>query len=163
NAASDLRSRRARHRRKEPSRDARTTRGCHGRASGRSYAFELMRKRRARYTPAMPETERTRARRVLVTGGAGFIGSFLVAPLLARGYAVRVLDNLDAQVHGADAEPTLPRDVDFRRGDVRDRGACAAALDGVDAVVHCAAAVGVAQSLYRVEHYVDVNVRGTAT
>lgn len=101
--------------------------------------------------------------RVLVTGGAGFIGSFAVEGLLARGHTVRVLDNLDPQVHGAGVTPSIPSDVDFRRVDIRDRAACAAALDGVDAVVHCAAAVGVAQSLYRVEHYVDVNVRGTAT
>src|SRR5262249_1442273 len=53
--------------------------------------------------------------------------------------------------------------IEFRRADIRDRAACVAALEDVDAVVHCAAAVGVAQSLYRVEHYVDVNVRGTAT
>ena len=100
---------------------------------------------------------------VLVTGGAGFIGSFVVEALLARGHRVRVLDALDPQVHGDHPEPEIPSGVDFRRADVRDRAACAAALDGVDAVVHCAAAVGVAQSLYRVEHYVDVNVRGTAT
>jgi dTDP-L-rhamnose 4-epimerase len=101
--------------------------------------------------------------RVLVTGGAGFIGSFLVEGLLARGHAVRVLDSLDPQVHGTDPRPVLPPAVEFHRADIRDRAACAAALDGVDAVIHCAAAVGVAQSLYRVEHYVDVNVRGTAT
>jgi dTDP-L-rhamnose 4-epimerase len=101
--------------------------------------------------------------RVLVTGGAGFIGSFAVERLIARGHAVRVLDSLDPQVHGANATPTLAPGLDFRQADIRDRTACASALDGVDAVIHCAAAVGVAQSLYRVEHYVDVNVRGTAT
>ena len=101
--------------------------------------------------------------RVLVTGGAGFIGSFAVEGLLGRGYEVRVLDSLDPQVHGQDAVPAFPEGVEFRRGDVRDRATCVAALEGVDAVIHCAAAVGVAQSLYRVEHYVDVNVRGTAT
>jgi dTDP-L-rhamnose 4-epimerase len=101
--------------------------------------------------------------RVLVTGGAGFIGSFLVEALAARGDAVRVLDSLDPQVHGPDPGPAFPPGVEFRRADVRDRRACAAAVEGVDAVIHCAAAVGVAQSLYRVEHYVDVNVRGTAT
>src|SRR5438132_420113 len=74
-----------------------------------------------------------------------------------------MLDSLDPQVHGPECGPRLPPDVQFHRGDVRDRAACAEALDGVDVVVHCAAAVGVAQSLYRVEHYVDVNVRGTAT
>ncbi len=100
---------------------------------------------------------------VLVTGGAGFIGSFVVEGLVGRGYCVRVLDNLDPQVHGQHSTPLVPAGVDFRRADVRDRRACADALDGVEAVVHCAGVVGVAQSLYRIEHYVDVNVRGTAT
>lgn len=101
--------------------------------------------------------------RVLVTGGAGFIGSFVCERLVAEGHEVRVLDNLDAQVHASGAPPYLPPAVDFRLGDIRDRTACRSALEGADAVVHCAGAVGVAQSLYRVEHYVDVNVRGTAT
>ncbi len=104
----------------------------------------------------------TAALRILVTGGAGFIGSFVVDRLLADGHAVRVLDSLDPQVHG-DAPPALPSGVEFHHGDVRDRDACAAAVRGVDAVVHCAAAVGVAQSLYQPARYVDVNVRGTAT
>jgi dTDP-L-rhamnose 4-epimerase len=101
--------------------------------------------------------------RILVTGGAGFIGSFVVDRLLAAGYAVRVLDILDPQVHPEGQPAYVPSAVHFVRGDVRDRATCAAALDDVDGVVHAAAAVGVAQSLYRVEHYVDVNVRGTAT
>src|SRR5262245_7875688 len=101
--------------------------------------------------------------RVLVTGGAGFIGSFVVDRLLAAGHAVRVLDNLGSQVH-PDGVPTyLASDAEMHRGDLRDRAAVERALDGVDAVVHAAAAVGVGQSLYKVEHYVDVNVRGTAT
>jgi dTDP-L-rhamnose 4-epimerase len=101
--------------------------------------------------------------RVLVTGGAGFIGSFLVDRFLASGHEVRVLDSLDSQVHpeGTPAGPAAGADV--RVGDIRDRTQCAEALAGVDVVVHAASAVGVAQSLYRVEHYVDVNVRGTAT
>jgi dTDP-L-rhamnose 4-epimerase len=101
--------------------------------------------------------------RILVTGGAGFIGSFVVDRLLAAGHAVRVLDNLDPQVHPDGRPAHVPSAVHFVQADVRDRDACAAALEDVDAVVHAAAAVGVAQSLYRVEHYVDVNVRGTAT
>jgi dTDP-L-rhamnose 4-epimerase len=104
--------------------------------------------------PATPE-------RVLITGGAGFIGSFLAERFVADGLAVRVLDNLDPQVH-AQAPASLPAAVDVRVGDVRDKAAVAAALDGVDVVVHAAAAVGVAQSLYRVQHYVDTNVGGTA-
>ena len=100
---------------------------------------------------------------VLVTGGAGFIGSFVVDRLLAAGHAVRILDSLDPQVHPAGRPGYLAGAAEFCHGDVRDRAAVERALDGIDAVVHAAAAVGVGQSLYKVEHYVDVNVRGTAT
>jgi len=100
--------------------------------------------------------------RILITGGAGFIGSFLADHLVARGNPVRVLDNLDSQVH-PDGWPTwLNTGVERIRGDVRDKAVVARALDGIDVVVHCAAAVGVAQSLYRVQHYIDTNVGGTA-
>jgi len=101
--------------------------------------------------------------RVLVTGGAGFIGSFVVDRLLAAGHTVRVLDNLDPQVHPEGAPAYLAAEAELVRGDVRDRGLLERAVADADAVVHAAAAVGVGQSLYRVEHYVDVNVRGTAT
>ena len=101
--------------------------------------------------------------RVLVTGGAGFIGSFVVDRLLAAGHTVRVLDNLDPQVHPEGAPAYLAAGAELVRGDVRDRGLLERAVVDADAVVHAAAAVGVGQSLYRVEHYVDVNVRGTAT
>ena len=100
---------------------------------------------------------------VLVTGGAGFIGSFVTDRLLAAGHTVRVLDILDPQVHPAGAPSYLAPGAELVVGDVRDAATLRRALDGVDAVVHAAAAVGVAQSLYRVEHYVDTNVRGTAT
>jgi len=100
---------------------------------------------------------------VLVTGGAGFIGSFVVDRLLAAGHAVRVLDSLDPQVHPDGRPAYLAPGAELIVGDVRDRAGVERALDGIDAVVHAAAAVGVAQSLYKVEHYVDVNVRGTAT
>jgi len=100
---------------------------------------------------------------VLVTGGAGFIGSFVVDRLLANGHAVRVLDSLDPQVHPGGPPAYLAPGAELIVADVRDQGAVRRALDGVDAVVHAAAAVGVGQSLYKVEHYVDVNVRGTAT
>jgi len=101
--------------------------------------------------------------RLLVTGGAGFIGSFLCERFLSAGHQVRVLDNFDPQVHPDGVHHHLPPQVDLRRGDVRDRAACESAIDGIDVVVHGAAAVGVAQSLYRIEHFVDVNVRGAAT
>jgi dTDP-L-rhamnose 4-epimerase len=100
---------------------------------------------------------------VLVTGGAGFIGSFLVDRLLTTGHQVRLLDNLDPQVHPLGRPSYLPPEADLLVGDVRNRQDCTKALEGIDVVVHAAAAVGVAQSLYKVEHYVDVNVRGTAT
>src|SRR5215813_231574 len=100
---------------------------------------------------------------VLVTGGAGFIGSFVVDRLLAAGHSVRVFDNLDPQVHPDGRPSYLAREAELVVGDVRDADRLRSALAGVDAVVHAAAAVGVGQSLYRVEHYVDVNVRGTAT
>jgi dTDP-L-rhamnose 4-epimerase len=102
---------------------------------------------------------------ILVTGGAGFIGSHLVDLLLTRGYRVRVLDNLEPQVHGESGRVPdyLSREAEFIRGDVRDRAALEAALVGVDAVVHDAAMVGVGQSQYQVHRYIDTNVMGTAT
>jgi dTDP-L-rhamnose 4-epimerase len=105
---------------------------------------------------------------VLITGGAGFIGSHLCDALLDAGWSVRVLDNLSPQVHGPAARQAgrpeyLDERVDLHRGDVRDRGAVEAALGDVDAVVHLAAAVGVGQSMYEVRHYTDVNNIGTAT
>ena len=102
--------------------------------------------------------------RVLVTGGAGFIGSHMVDLLLERRHKVRVFDNLEPQVHGEiDAPPAyLNRDAEFIRGDVLDRAALLKALDGVDAVIHDAAMVGVGQSQYQVLRYTNVNTTGTA-
>lgn len=102
--------------------------------------------------------------RVLVTGGAGFIGSHLADALLERGYRVRVLDSLAAQVHGPEAPfpDYLHPAVERVRGDVRSRADVKRALAGVDAVFHFAAAVGVGQSMYQIEQYTDINNRGTA-
>jgi len=99
--------------------------------------------------------------KVLVTGGAGFIGSHLVDRLLAEGAEVRVLDSLDPQVH-AGQEAYLSADAELVEGDVRDHDAVRGALEGVDRVVHLAAAVGVGQSMYQIEHYTSVNAIGAA-
>jgi dTDP-L-rhamnose 4-epimerase len=101
---------------------------------------------------------------VLVTGGAGFIGSHLADELLAHGYTVRALDNLSPQVHGSAAERPAYLDprVDLVVGDVTDPRDVAAALNGADAAVHLAAAVGVGQSMYQAAHYTRTNNLGTA-
>jgi dTDP-L-rhamnose 4-epimerase len=101
---------------------------------------------------------------VLITGGAGFIGSHLADELLAHGLRVRVLDNLAAQVHGAGGRRPdyLDAEVELVQGDVCDPDAVRAALRGVDAVYHFASAVGVGQSMYEVVHYTRVNNMGTA-
>jgi dTDP-L-rhamnose 4-epimerase len=100
---------------------------------------------------------------ILITGGAGFVGRRLAQSLLAEGHRVTVLDTLSAQVHGpASAIPAELAGATFVRGDVRDTARLGKALSGVDAVAHLAAETGVGQSMYQVEHYVDVNDRGTA-
>jgi dTDP-L-rhamnose 4-epimerase len=101
--------------------------------------------------------------RVLITGGAGFIGSHLADRLLAEGHEVRALDNLDPQVHATGERPDyLDAAVDLHVGDVRDHEAVGRALDGIDAVYHFAAAVGVGQSMYEIERYTSVNAIGAA-
>jgi dTDP-L-rhamnose 4-epimerase len=103
-------------------------------------------------------------RQVLITGGAGFIGSHLADELLRQGYQVRVLDCLIDQVHGPERRRPayLDSEVELLVGDVCDRQAVDRALDGVDAVFHFAAAVGVGQSMYELAHYTRVNNLGTA-
>lgn len=102
--------------------------------------------------------------RILVTGGGGFIGSHLCDFLIANGCRVRVLDNLEAQVHGRVNRPTyLSSEAEFIRGDVLDRRSVLSALAGIDAVFHFAAMVGVGQSQYQIERYTKTNVLGTST
>jgi dTDP-L-rhamnose 4-epimerase len=102
--------------------------------------------------------------KVLITGGAGFIGSHVADELLAHGFKVRVLDTLAAQVHGDSGRRPdyLDPQVEVVVGDVTDRDVLSRALQGVDAVYHFAAAVGVGQSMYEVAHYTRVNNLGTA-
>ena len=102
--------------------------------------------------------------RYLITGGAGFLGSYVADALLAGGHQVRALDNLSPQVHGEGGlRPAyLDPEVELLVGDVRDPEKVQQALRGVDAVVHFAAAVGVGQSMYRIAEYTSVNNLGTA-
>jgi dTDP-L-rhamnose 4-epimerase len=102
--------------------------------------------------------------KVLITGGAGFIGSHVADELLAHGFKVRVLDTLAAQVHGDSGRRPdyLDPQIEVMVGDVTDREVLSSALQGVDAVYHFAAAVGVGQSMYEVAHYTRVNNLGTA-
>src|SRR3990172_12873776 len=102
--------------------------------------------------------------RILVTGGAGFVGSFLVDELIARGHRVRIFDSLEVQVHGAERRPPayLNPDAEFIQGDVRDREALKKAIQGVDVVFHLAAKVGVGQSMYQISEYTEANTLGGA-
>jgi len=100
---------------------------------------------------------------VLVTGGAGFIGSHLVDALVERGHRVRVLDALVPQVHGEGAAPSnVNPAAEFIQGDVCDRALIDKSLEGIDVVYHEAAEVGVGQSMYEIERYVRANDLGTA-
>jgi dTDP-L-rhamnose 4-epimerase len=103
------------------------------------------------------------ARTILITGGAGFIGSHLAREFLSAGYQVRVLDNLDPQVHGEATRPSyLDPNVELLSGDVCDRDRLRTALRGVDLVCHLAAKVGVGQSMYEIARYTEANELGTA-
>lgn len=99
-------------------------------------------------------------RNILVTGGAGFIGSFLVDRLIKEKYRVRILDNLEEQVHQGQIPTYLNKQAEFIKGDARDFDTFQEALKGIDAVFHLAAAVGVAQSNYQINKYIDINVGG---
>ena len=106
--------------------------------------------------------------RVLITGGAGFIGSNVALRLIEKGYEVVVIDSLSEQIHGSDPDKTSPlfcsiKDkVSFIKGDICNRELLENTLDDVDYVIHLAAETGTGQSMYEIKRYVDVNIGGTA-
>ncbi|MCW2411749.1 MULTISPECIES: NAD-dependent epimerase/dehydratase family protein [unclassified Sphingobium] len=100
--------------------------------------------------------------RILITGGAGFIGSHLTRLALEAGRTVRVLDNLSPQIHGDNAVFEAVPGVDFIKGDVTVREDLERALAGISTVVHLAAETGTGQSMYEIERYYRTNVQGTA-
>lgn len=104
---------------------------------------------------------------ILITGGAGFIGSNLALKLVSRGYSVTVLDNLSEQIHGANPEKSslyqsILGKVIFIKGDITQRKDVEQAIEGQDAIIHLAAETGTGQSMYSIEKYNHVNVSGTA-
>ena len=101
-------------------------------------------------------------KQVLITGGAGFIGTHLTQSLLERGYGVIVLDNLSPQIHGADYAFPAQAGVRFIKGDVRNKADWEEALQEANIVVHYAAETGTGQSMYEVHRYIEHNISGTA-
>lgn len=105
---------------------------------------------------------------ILITGGAGFIGSNLSLKLIKLGYSVTILDNLSKQIHGENPEKTSPLyqnilgKVNFIKGDITNRNDVEKALENQDAIIHLAAETGTGQSMYEIEKYSNVNVSGTA-
>ena len=101
-------------------------------------------------------------KRILVTGGAGFVGSHLVDALLAQGHEVRVYDNLTPQVHAEGLPGYFPSGAELLQGDMRHQERVRDAVRNVDVIFHLAAAVGVGQSMYEISHYMGANTQGTA-
>lgn len=101
-------------------------------------------------------------KKILITGGAGFVGSHLADALLERGHTVRVYDSLSPQVHPSGIPSYLSPEIEFIEGDVRDPERLADAVSGVDVIFHLAAAVGVGQSMYEIARYMSANTLGTA-
>lgn len=102
--------------------------------------------------------------KVLITGGAGFVGLRVARGLLRQGSQVRILDNFSPQIHATDVLPgDLAPHVELIKADIRNRDAMAKALKGVDVIVHLAAETGTGQSMYEIDRYFSVNVQGTAT
>lgn len=101
-------------------------------------------------------------KRVLITGGAGFVGSHLADALLRHGHTVRIFDNLTPQVHPNGWPEYLSPEVELMRGDMRGPDAVKRAVEDIDVVFHFAAAVGVGQSMYEIAEYMGSNTQGTA-
>ena len=101
-------------------------------------------------------------KKILILGGAGFVGSHTADALLQQGHSVVVFDNLSKQVHSGGFPPYLSSEVEFVQGDVRDLNALKKVVPKVDAIFHLAAAVGVGQSMYEISDYTATNIQGTA-
>lgn len=116
----------------------------------------------------MGKSLKNNMKNVLITGGAGFIGSNLAVKLIEKGYKVTVLDNLSKQIHGDNPELSSPlyrsiyKKVKFIKGTVTSKEDWIKALDGQDIIVHYAAETGTGQSMYEIQKYVEVNITGTA-
>lgn len=104
------------------------------------------------------------AYKILVTGGAGFLGSHLVDALLAKGHRVRIIDNLEPQVHGTSGRKPeyLSKDAEFIKADINNTSSLKKALKGIEIIFHMACAVGVGQSMYQIRKYTFANDLGTA-
>jgi dTDP-L-rhamnose 4-epimerase len=103
-----------------------------------------------------------KARRVLITGGAGFVGSHSADALLQAGHEVRIFDNLTSQVHQGGVNSYIPKEAEFMLGDVRNLAQMSKAVKGMEVIFHLAAAVGVGQSMYQIADYTATNNLGTA-
>ena len=105
---------------------------------------------------------------ILITGGAGFIGSKLALSLINKGYSVTVLDCLSQQIHGKNPEAnsslfkSISGKVNFIKGNICNRKEIQKAVEGQDAIVHLAAETGTGQTMYEIEKYANVNISGTA-
>lgn len=112
--------------------------------------------------------DKSLTKRVLITGGSGFVGSHIALKLIEKGYVITVLDNLLEQIHGTDPDITSPlycsiKDkVRFIKGDVCNKVLLEQALEDADYVIHLAAETGTGQSMYEIMRYIDVNIGGTA-
>ena len=106
-------------------------------------------------------------KKVLISGGAGFIGSNLALALIKKRYSITILDNLSIQIHGENPEESflyksIVEKVNFIKGDVRTKEDWVKALEGQDAVIHLAAETGTGQSMYQIYKYSEVNTGGTS-